>query len=305
MRISSSWSQQLGINSLLDQQSKLSQSQLQLSMGKRLTASSDDPAAAVRIVDLNQSIKQTEQYQKNINVGKQRLAQEEGAVQSAVDIMHRVKELGLQGLNASNSAADRITIAGEMKLLNDHLLGLANSKNANGEYLFSGFKSDTQPFSETAPGSGAYVYNGDTFQRNLQISSSRQLTDGDPGVNMFGTPTGVAGVAGSATNIFEAIDKFVVDMTANAPNTASLGDLDTALDKMLTVQASVGARLNALDRQEDTNTDSILGMKTVLSETEDLDYAEAISKFNLQTTTLQGAQQAYSKVQQLSLFNYL
>jgi flagellar hook-associated protein 3 FlgL len=305
MRISSSWSQQLGINSLLDQQSKLSQSQLQLSMGKRLTASSDDPAAAVRIVDLNQSIKQAEQYQKNINVGKQRLVQEEGAVQSAVDIMHRVKDLGLQGLNASNSAADRITIAGEMKLLNNHLLGLANSKNANGEYLFSGFKTNTQPFSETVPGSGAYVYNGDTFQRNLQISLSRQLTDGDPGVNIFGTPTGVAGVAGSATNIFEAIDKFVVDMTANAPNRLSLGDLATSLDKMLTVQASVGARLNALDRQEETNADSILGMKTVLGETEDLDYAEAISKFNMQTTTLQGAQQAYSKVQQLSLFNFL
>ena len=46
-------------------------------------------------------------------------------------------------------------------------------------------------------------------------------------------------------------------------------------------------------------------MKTVLSATEDLDYAEAISKFNLQTVSLQAAQQTFTQVKKLSLFNYL
>ena len=74
---------------------------------------------------------------------------------------------------------------------------------------------------------------------------------------------------------------------------------------MLTVEASVGARLNALDNQEELNADFVLNMKTVLSATEDLDYAEAISKFNLQTVSLQAAQQAFTQVKKLSLFNYL
>ena len=74
---------------------------------------------------------------------------------------------------------------------------------------------------------------------------------------------------------------------------------------MLTVEASVGARLNALDNQEELNADFVLDMKTVLSATEDLDYAEAISKFNLQTVSLQAAQQAFTQVKKLSLFNYL
>jgi flagellar hook-associated protein 3 FlgL len=110
---------------------------------------------------------------------------------------------------------------------------------------------------------------------------------------------------GSITNIFEAIDKFATDLRSNTPNSASLDDISKALDKILTVQSSVGTRLNVLDNQEGVNADFVLNMKTVLSATEDLDYAEAISKFNLQAVSLQAAQQAFAQVKKLSLFNYL
>lgn len=309
MRISTSWAQQTAVNSMLDQQSRLNQTQLQLSTGKKILTPSDDPAAAARIIDLNQSIKQTEQYQSNINAARQRLILEEGVLQNATDILHRIRELGIQGLNATNSPSDRSAIAVEMEELNKQLIGLANTKNANGEYLFSGFKSATQPFSKDTANTGAYVYAGDANSRLIQIGSSRQIADGDPGINAFGVPTGplpaTVPTPGSITNIFEAIDKFATDLKANAPNPASLDDISNSLEKMLTTQSSVGTRLNVLDNQEELNTDSVLEMKTVLSEAEDIDYAEAISKFNLQTVSLQAAQQAFTQVKKLSLFNYL
>jgi flagellar hook-associated protein 3 FlgL len=37
----------------------------------------------------------------------------------------------------------------------------------------------------------------------------------------------------------------------------------------------------------------------------DVDYAEAIARMNQQLTSLQAAQAAYSRIAQLSLFNYL
>jgi flagellar hook-associated protein 3 FlgL len=302
MRISTSWAQQLGVNSLLDQQSKLSELQMQLSAQKKILKPSDDPAAVARIIDLNQGIKQTEQYQSNINTARQRLSLEDGILLDAVDVMQRVKELAIQGLNDTNSQSDRTAIAVELEGLNQHLAGLANTKNANGEYLFSGFKSDTQPFSQTGAG---YNYAGDLNQRNIQIGTDRQISDGDAGETIFGTPTGSLLAAGSNTNIFEAIDKLAADLRNNAPDSASLDDIASGLDRMLTIQSSVGVRLNALDRQEALNSDSVLEMKTVLSQTEDLDFTEAISKFNLQTISLQAAQQAFSRVQNLSLFNYL
>ena len=312
MRISTSWAQQTSVNSILDQQSRLNQTQLQLSTGKKILTPSDDPAAATRIIDLNQGIKQTEQYQSNINAARQRLTLEDGVLQNATDVLQRVNELGLQGLNATNSPSDRIAIAVEIEELNQQLVGLANTRNANGEYLFSGFKSATQPFSKdtTVPNTGAYIYAGDAKQRLIQIDSDRQIADGDYGSNVFGTPTpatipATVLVPGSIANVFEALDKFATDLRANTPNSASLDDISKSFDKILTVQSSVGTRLNALDNQEGHNTDFVLNLKTVLSETEDLDYAEAISRFNQQTLSLQAAQQAFAQVKKLSLFNYL
>jgi len=294
---------------MLDQQSRLNQTQMQLSTGKKILAPSDDPAAATRIIDLNQSIKQTEQYQGNIDAAKQRLSLESGVLQNATDILQRVNELGIQGLNATNSPGDRRAIAVEMEELNQQLVGLANTRNANGEYLFSGFKSATQPFSKDTINAGAYSYAGDTNSRPIQIGSDRQIADGDPGINVFGSPTGplpaTVPAPGSITNIFEAIDKFATDLKSNTQTPASLDDISKSLNRILTAQSSVGTRLNALDNQEGNNADFVLDMKTVLSATEDLDYAEAISRFNLQTVSLQAAQQAFTQVKKLSLFNYL
>jgi flagellar hook-associated protein 3 FlgL len=292
MRISTAYSQQMSVNSMLDQQAKLQQTQMQLSTGKKLLTPSDDPIAAARIIDLNQSIKQTEQYQSNINTVRQRLSLEEGTLQNATDILQRVNELGIRGLNDTNSASDRAAIADEMQQLNEQLLGQANAKNANGEYLFSGFKSTTLPFGKDPANAGAYAYAGDSNSRTIEIDTGRQITDGDPGVNVFGTPTGplpaTVPLPGAISNVFEAIDKFVTDLRANTPNSASLDDISKSLDK-----------------QDDMHTDSALEMKTVLSATEDVDYADAISRFNMQTVSLQAAQQTFTQIKKLSLFNYL
>jgi flagellar hook-associated protein 3 FlgL len=63
--------------------------------------------------------------------------------------------------------------------------------------------------------------------------------------------------------------------------------------------------LNAIDEQNEVNRDIELVLETHLSEEQDLDYTEAISRFERQMVALQAAQQAYVKVQGLSLFNYL
>jgi flagellar hook-associated protein 3 FlgL len=308
MRISTAWAQQLRLNSILDQQTRLSKTQMQLATGKKMLTPADDPAAAARVIDLNQSINQTEQYQSNIDTARQRLSLQDGLLQNSVDIMQRVKELGIQGLNDTNSQSDRSAIAAEMDGLKDQLVAIANTRNANGEYLFAGFKSDTQPFNKVPLPGGGYTYGGDANRRQIQIGTNRLIADGDPGEDVFGVAAGTpppAGPSPGIDNIFEAIDKFVVDLKNNAPQASSLDDISTSMDRVMNVQASIGVRLNALDQQENMNADHVLNIKTVLSETEDVDYAEAISQYNLQSVALQAAQQAFVQVQKLSLFNFI
>ncbi|CAD6873294.1 flagellar hook-associated protein FlgL [Methylomonas fluvii] len=301
MRISTSWNNQLGLNAMLDQQSKLSETQLKLSSGKKYLSPSENAVAATSLIDLNHNIKENQQYQVNIGAARQRLDLEESALDNAGSVLHRIRELTVQGLNDSNTATNRKQIAMEIDELNKQLLSIANTKNANGEYIFSGYKTDQAAFTDTP----AYAYQGDANQRSIAIGPSRQVTDGDPGDSVFGSIQVAPLTAGSISNVFQAVAQISADLKANTPNKGSLNDMDAALVRFDTIRASAGARLNALDDQENLNADYILDNKSTASDIGDLDYAEALSKFNLQQISLQAAQQAFTKVQNLSLFNYI
>ena len=92
---------------------------------------------------------------------------------------------------------------------------------------------------------------------------------------------------------------------ASIPLYDRLDQIDTAIGRVLDVRAKIGARLNVIDSQNEINQDFLLSIKQTKSQVEDLDMAEAISRFNLQVVSLQAAQQAFVRVQNLSLFNQL
>lgn len=299
MRIATTQIFQQSMNSLLDQQAKLARTQQQISSGERLLSPADDPVAAARILDLESVTAQIDQYQSNADAAEARLTREETALSSAVDLLQRVRDLAVRANNDTLSAEDRGAIAVEVRATLDGLLQLANTRDANGEYLFAGYRTDTEPFSHD--GAGTFSYAGDDGQRSHQIGATRQLVSGDPGSAVFMGLTTASGT----DSVFGVLYDFAADLDADAPDPATLTDLDAALDQVLTVQASIGGRMNALDDQRGINESFKLTTETTRSQLADLDYAEAITRFNLQLTALEAAQQTFVKVQGLSLFNYL
>lgn len=85
----------------------------------------------------------------------------------------------------------------------------------------------------------------------------------------------------------------------------SLTDLNQSLNNILEVRGNIGARLNALDSQETINDAYRLQIREILSNVEDLDFAEAVSRLNLELTGLEASQKAFTRVQDISLFNFL
>ncbi|MEW5056370.1 MAG: flagellar hook-associated protein FlgL [Cycloclasticus sp.] len=413
-RLSTSLAQQLGINTILSQQITLNQTQQQISLGKRILSPSDDPAGAVQLLDLSESLSRLEQFQGNLDYARNRLSLSEGTLNGVSNNLQRVRELAVQGFNSTNTATDKQSIALEIFQRVDELAALANTKDANGDYLYAGFKAQTEPFSGSAA-TGSFSYNGDQGVRYLKIGENRTISDGNAGAevffdlqdkdgnaeSMFATLYGLATdlsndrpateestftlannpadnstliingvtyefdgnasgatvggatvvtIGGSTAATINAL-KIAVDgatvpagksavttsassnqltITASTEgegqldaltgtsitgnNTATtvstplydhLDQLDTALGRILDVRAQLGARLNVLDSQDEINQDFELSIETTRSEIEDLDMAEAISRFNLQIVALQAAQQAFIKVQNLSLFNLL
>lgn len=431
MRISTAWAQQLSVNAMSKQQTELAKLNQQISSGLKVSTPAEDPAAAVRVLDLDKTIAKTEQHQNNISTARGRLNLEESALETANNIMFRAKDLTIQAMSSATlNDSDRLSIKFEVDQLIEQLVGVANTQNANGEFIFSGDLSTVPAFTKQAA-TGEYVYQGGTQQRVLQIGSSRQVADSDLGSTVFdnitssspaadengkrsvfntlkalsdglsaslnptsgeitgdrflrygltypaappttfdltadgGTPisinlsgqviTGVEKLAeeinnqlaaaaapvsatmqarsngnkiefasvatGSTSNIKinNTSGTFLTDagftegqnkagvaaQTYQSQMTSVLADLDAALGRFLETRTGVGARMNALDNQESQNEKFVLDTKTTLSETQDLDYADAISKFQLQSIALQAGQQAFVQVNKLSLFNYL
>lgn len=184
MRVSTALIQQRGVQSILEKQAELLKVQDQLSSGKRLTAPSDDPSAASRIIDLNEALNQIEQYGENANYATQRLNLEEATLTASTNVLQRVRELAIQAANTgTNDLQSEQAIASEIKERLKELFDYANTKDENGDYIFSGFQSRTQAF--TTDGAGNYFYNGDEGQLALQIGSSRQVVASDSGAEVF------------------------------------------------------------------------------------------------------------------------
>ena len=186
MRISTTQIYTQGIEAFQRQQVKLAKLQQQISSGVRLGKPSDDPAAASRMLQMEQSVSLTLQYQVNIGLAEQRLEREETALASIETLLFRVRELTIQAGDGALDFNGLAAIGQEIGQRREELLALANTRDNNGDFLFAGYQNGTRPFVERRVGSiSEVVYNGDQGQRLLQISETRQLEVDDPGSEIF------------------------------------------------------------------------------------------------------------------------
>lgn len=186
MRISTRQIYTQGVEAFQQQQQKLAKLQQQISTGVRLSKPSDDPAAASKILELEQTVSLNLQYQSNINLAEQRLNQQDAVLANYDNLLTRVRELAIQANNAPVDAVSRNAIAAEIDERLNELLSLANTLDGNGDYLFAGYQNNTAPFTKATTGSRDFVsFNGDDGVRSVQISQNRQIEVDIPGREIF------------------------------------------------------------------------------------------------------------------------
>ncbi|WAG77623.1 flagellar hook-associated protein FlgL [Metapseudomonas furukawaii] len=183
MRISTLQQYNNGVAGLQRNYSNVTRTQEQISTGNRILTPADDPVASVRLLQLDQQQGVLEQYSANLTAAKNSLNQEEVTLTSVNNILQRVRELAGEAGNGALDQSDRQSIAAELAQREEELLTLMNSRNARGEYLFSGFQGKTQPFVRNPD--GTYSYTGDEGQRKLQIASSLEIAISDNGKSAF------------------------------------------------------------------------------------------------------------------------
>ena len=156
--------------------SSVVQAQQQASSGVRVQTAADDPVAAQRLLMLQQQKDMLSQYSGNITSLKSSLTNEESILQSISAAVQAGSQLALRA-GGVTSDADRKSIAVEVGALEEQLMGLLNSKDAAGNYLFSGSKTQTPPYSRNSD--GTYSYQGDENALSLQVSETLNVSAGD------------------------------------------------------------------------------------------------------------------------------
>ena len=182
MRISTGYISQTFIDNMNNQETALANTQQQISTGLKFSQPAQDPAAASQSLDMLATIDQTTQYGTNSNLAQSRLSIEDSTLTTLTNTLQRVRNLAVQGVNATQTADTRSSIAIELKQTLNSIVQIANTQDGSGQYIFAGSATSTTPFAQSATG---YAYAGDQTQRLVQIGPNRQVADGDPGSAVF------------------------------------------------------------------------------------------------------------------------
>ncbi len=200
MRITNQTTRDQFLTAVNQLQAKLSDNQNRIALGQSFTSPSQDPIAAGNVNRFNLALAQSEQYTRNGNAASNRLGYEDDALSQLQSALTRIRDLALQANNSTQSDENHAAIAKEVQQIRDSILSIANTQDGNGEYLFAGYSSKTQPFSLTASGA---TYAGDEGQRSLQVGAGLTIADSDNGATVFGklkTGNGVVEASAAAGN---------------------------------------------------------------------------------------------------------
>ncbi len=397
-----------------------------ISSGKNIVVASDDPVGSVNLSGYKTVKQQLDQYLKNVNSSQTRLSLVDTNLQNLSTIMIRANELLIQASSDVLGRSDREAIALEINEMKEELLSLANQQDANGSFIFSGYKSKEQPFQKNL--NGEIKYHGDSGISSLSISETMivetsvdgeslfqkvkessglavsmftmlenvshsirtasnavhatnanthaefEITNSDFGTWSFDI-TGHAGTANISVeltgedpaDIIKAINDANIGITAsqsstnpkkikldgsqegiieiknleipyinhaqevptsfitfdpldasgnkighsqtlydnNQLTTSQLNNIADAQVHIANFRGKVGAKLNLLERQFENLNQRDLAIKKDLSDLEDADLAKLVTDLKSQLTGLQASQQAFVKISDLNLFNYI
>ena len=396
MTISTVTFQTNALDALEALQAGISSTQQQLSTGKSFQSAAGNPTGMAQVNQLEMELSASQQYVANGNLAGANLNLEAQALTDATNLLQSARDLAVQANNSSLSATQRQDIATQLTQQLQQLVSIGNSTDSNGNYLFSGYASGTQPFVQNG---SSVSYSGADQVSQVQISGNQRISAGDTGSSVFmnlaagnGTFSTAVGAANSGTasiapgtvtnpsqwvpdtytitftnatgytvtnssgttvtsgtydgttggtiafngiqvtlsgvpaandtftvapagqtSAFATLSGLISTLQSSTLSTAqvttqinqSLGQIDTALNTLGTVQASVGGRINAVTASQSSAQSQQTALQTSVSTIQSTDYAAATTQLSSEEIALQAAEQSYASLAKLSLFNYV
>lgn len=277
---------------------RASELQTQIATGKKILKPSDDPAAAQQIAELDRRDADAVVYGNNMTLAGSLLDQANSVLDQINTQLNRATELATQAATGTQTDASRKIIGTELKSIVDSLVTLANTKNVRGQPLFG-----------TAAGGAAVTDNKDgtfTFPPDAAVSEV-PIADGQS-VQATESAKRIFDLGGS-DNTLAMLSRMADALTAGGDVSTvmatSLDSLGKAIDQVANVTASVGARNARVDLQQQLLTTANTDRTELRGKLEQVDITDAVVQLQQMMTALSASQASFTKLSQLSLFDYL
>jgi flagellar hook-associated protein 3 FlgL len=268
---------------------ELAEAQKQITTGKRLNNMSDEPWSVTQIHQLNEELSLQGHYQTSSNHAIGLLSQAEDSLRMVMNGVNRAKELSLQMSNDTYDTAQLDDAVEEVTNLKERIRNLINSEY-NGRFVFSGTGYDNEPFDTS------YTYQGTTDEVMIDVSSTASVDVGFDGSAIL--------VDSSSNDIFTQLDNLITGLTNNdnAIIFAAIDGFNETFDSINQMQTRIGSEMNIAFDMKEISENMEVRLSERLSIVEDVDIAEALSRFAMLQTQYEINLQLTSKTRSISLF---
>lgn len=272
----------------------LAQVMQQLATGQRVLKPSDDSIATLRLARLSREEASLTQYRDNIGALQSRLQTSEVTLDSIKDDLQSLRDLLVWAADAGNTGDDLNAMSGSVKTLHDSLLFLANSKNAEGRYLFSGTASDQPTVDATT-----YAFGGNTQTQQVAVADEMTVSANVTLETMGGFLQQLNALSTQLATPGATAEGVHADVSA------MIASLDDQLGSVAGKIGQLGGRQNILSTLDNNHASVSLSNQQSALDIGQVDYGEAATRLNSYQLALQATQKAYAKVSGLSLFDAL
>ena len=183
MRVSTTMQYRNHLGYLQGHNSRLDQASQVYNTGKKFQTAGQDPGGMSAHMKYEADIASYLQYTQNSKIVADNFAQEETALGQIYDALSSVQTRLIQAVNGTLDDGSRAALAEDIKQVRDQIFNLMNTKNAEGEFIFSGARSQVPTFSKTA--GGDYICNADGSNKYVNVSPTLTIQANDSGLNIF------------------------------------------------------------------------------------------------------------------------
>ena len=284
-------------------QSQLDALNNSISSGSRFSAASQDPIAAAQMRALQLQDSQGVVSTANANKATANLQLADSTLSQMVNDITRAKQLATQAATGTLNDTERTAIGDEMAQIQKDLIGLANSRDANGNALFGGGVAGN---AYNVDAQGTVSYTGAVSSPSLDIGNGQSVQTGVTGPEVLD----MTDAAGNSTDLLTVVGNLATALkaggsTAQTAASDALTSLSNGLDAVNTAQTTVGTRESWISLVTQNQTAAATARATQESQIGDTDVSGAAIKLQQLTTALQASQASFVRLSGLSLFDVI